>query len=67
MQLLSLIKANFSEGMSIFRVGKGSKGKKVFLTIILFSLILVSFGYYAYEIASILHEINLTYIVLSIS
>ena len=67
MQLLSLIKANFSEGMNIFKVGKGSKLKKAFLTIILFSLILISFGYYAYEIASFLHQVNLTYIVLSIA
>ena len=67
MQLLSLIKANFSEGMSIFKVGNGSKLKKVFLTIILFSLILISFGYYAYEMANILHQVNLTYIVLSIA
>ena len=69
MKLFSLIKAAFSQDMNLFKYKSkrnSSKFSKVILPILLFVLITISVGGYAFPMAQILHNVNLTYIVISI-
>ena len=68
MKLISLLKAVLSQDMNMFKysVGKSaSKLKKVSLPLLLFVIVSISIGYYAYLIAEVLAPMNLTYIMLS--
>ncbi len=68
MKLISLLKAVLSQDMNMFKysVGKNaSKLKKVSLPLLLFVIVSISIGYYAYLIAEVLTPMNLTYIMLS--
>ena len=67
MKIISLIKAVFTEDMSLFKVNinKDKKISKLLLPIILFVLVSFSIGSYAFMIAEVLHKFNLTYIMIS--
>ena len=67
MKLMSLIKAVFSEDMRLFKVTfkKNNKLIKIILPIVLFLLISFSIGSYSFMMANVLHEFNLTYIMIS--
>ena len=67
MKIISLIKAVFTEDMSLFKVNinKSKKLNKLLLPIILFTLVSFSIGSYAFMIADVLHKFNLTYIMIS--
>ena len=69
MKTLSLLKAVLTEDMNLFKFNTGvnaSKKKKILLPILLFLIVGYSIGYYGYIIAKPLHEVNLTYIMLSL-
>ncbi len=69
MKLFSLIKAAFSQDMNLFKYkskNNSSKISKIILPIMLFILVGISVGSYAFPMAQILHDVNLTYIVISI-
>lgn len=67
MKIISLIKAVFTEDMSMFKVNinKDKKIIKFFVPIILFILISISMGSYAFMMGEVLNKFNLTYIMLS--
>ena len=68
MKTISLLKAVLSEDMNLFKYTSGknaSKINKAILPIVLFLIVMISIGYYAYLIAEPLHQVNLTYIMLS--
>lgn len=68
MQTISLLKAVLTEDMNLFKYTSGknaSKINKAILPIVLFLIFMFSIGYYAYLIAEPLHQVNLTYIMLS--
>lgn len=68
MKTISLLRAVLTEDMNLFKYTSGkntSKIKKVILPMILFLMVGYSIGYYAYLIAKPLHQVNLTYIMLS--
>lgn len=69
MKTLSLLKAVLTEDMNLFKFNTGvnaSKKKKILLPILLFLIVGYSIGYYEYIIAKPLHDVNLTYIMLSL-
>ncbi len=69
MKTLSLLKAVLTEDMNMFKysVGKNaSTKKKILLPVFLFLVVAYSIGYYAYMIGKPLHEIGLTYVMLSL-
>ena len=67
MKTISLIKAVFSEDMNLFKVSykKNNKLTKILFPIFLFLLISFSIGSYSFMMADVLHEFNLTYIMIS--
>lgn len=67
MKIIALIKAAFTEDMSLFKVSfnKNNKISKILLPVILFILISFSIGSYAFMIADVLYKFNLTYIMIS--
>lgn len=68
MKTISLLKAVLTEDMNLFKYTSGknaSKINKAILPIVLFLIFMFSIGYYAYLIAEPLHQVNLTYIMLS--
>lgn len=68
MKTISLLKAVLTEDMNMFKyTAKNSDGKikKILLPIILFIIVGLSIGYYALMIAEPLHQVKLTYIMLS--
>ena len=68
MKTISLLKAVLTEDMNMFKYtakNSDSKIKKILLPIILFIIVGLSIGYYALMIAEPLHQVNLTYIMLS--
>ena len=68
MKTISLLKAVLTEDMNMFKYtakNSDSKIKKILLPIILFIIVGLSIGYYALIIAEPLHQVNLTYIMLS--
>lgn len=65
----SLLKAMMSQDMNIFnyKVKNGSSDtKKILLPIFLAIIIMFSVGTYSYMMAEVLHEVNLTYVMLTI-
>ena len=69
MKTLSLLKAVLTCDMNMFKysVGKNaSTKKKILLPVFLFLIVGYSIGYYAYVIGKPLHEIGLTYVMLSL-
>lgn len=68
MKTLSLIKAVFSEDMSLFKVSykNNSKITKIILPIMLFLLVSFSIGSYAFMMAESLYKFNLTYVMISL-
>lgn len=69
MKTISLIKAVFSEDMSLFKVSLKKNTSKTFKTlfpIIMFFIVAFAIGSYAYMIGEALHPFNLTYIMISI-
>lgn len=68
MKIFSLLKAMFTEDMNMFNysVNRGSKMKKILLPIILFLIVSLAIGYYAYTMGNFLYDNNLTYILLSL-
>lgn len=68
-KLISLLKATTKGEMNIFRINiknNSNSIKKIIFPLILALIIMCSIGVYAYTIAEQLHEINLTYIMLTI-
>ena len=69
MKTLSLLKAVLTEDMNMFKYSAGknaSTKKKILLPVFLFLIVGYSIGYYAYIIGKPLHEIGLTYVMLSL-
>lgn len=69
MKIISLIKASFSEGMNLFKYKTKANSKKItkiLFPVILAIIVMFAVGSYAYMFASPLHEVNLTYVVLSL-
>ena len=69
MKLLSLIKAAFSQDMSLFNYStkkNSSKISKIILPVFLFICCGFSIGSYAFPMADILSKVDLTYVVLSL-
>ena len=69
MKTLSLLKAVLTEDMNMFKYSAGknaSTKKKILLPVFLFLVVAYSIGYYAYVIGKPLHEIGLTYVMLSL-
>ena len=66
-KIFSLIKATFSQDMNFlnYKSKKNSKNK-LFLPIFLFFLVSISIGSYAELIAKPLHEVNMTYVLLTL-
>ena len=67
-KIISLIKATFTQDMNIFKYSANKNSKKItkiLLPVILFAIVCVSIGSYAYMLAKPLHEIKLTYIMLT--
>lgn len=67
-KIISLIKATLTQDMNIFKYSANKNSKKItkiLLPVILFTIVCVSIGSYAYMLAKPLHEINLTYIMLT--
>ena len=68
MKTIAQLKAVLTEDMNLFKYTSGknaSKINKAILPIVLFLIVMFSIGYYAYLIAEPLHQVNLTYIMLS--
>ena len=72
-KLIPVLKATMTGDMSIFRIKGNNKNtsnldkiKKIALIILLFGLLLVTFGAYAYMIAEQLYAVNLTNIVITL-
>ena len=68
MKTVSLLKAVLTEDMNLFKFRTGtntSRIKKILLPLFLFIAVGYSIGYYAYIIGKQLHDINLTYVMLS--
>ena len=69
MKTLSLLKAVLTCDMNMFKYSAGknaSTKKKILLPVFLFLIVGYSIGYYAYMIGKPLHEIGLTYVMLSL-
>lgn len=69
MKTLSLLKAVLTCDMNMFKYSAGknaSTKKKILLPVFLFLTMGYSIGYYAYMIGKPLHEIGLTYVMLSL-
>ena len=69
MKTLSLLKAVLTCDMNMFKYSAGknaSTKKKILLPVFLFLIVGYSIGYYAYVIGKPLHEIGLTYVMLSL-
>lgn len=69
MKTLSLLKAVLTCDMNMFKYSAGknaSTKKKILLPVFLFLVVAYSIGYYAYMIGKPLHEIGLTYVMLSL-
>ena len=69
MKTLSLLKAVLTCDMNMFKYSAGknaSTKKKILLPIFLFLVVAYSIGYYAYMIGKPLHEMGLTYVMLSL-
>ena len=67
-KIISLIKATLTQDMNIFKYSANKNSKKItkiLLPVILFAIVCVSIGSYAYMLAKPLHEIKLTYIMLT--
>ena len=69
MKLFSLLKAVFSQDMSLFKFKSKTKNrfKKILLFIFLFGSVGYSVGFYQYYLAEELNKINQTYLILSLS
>lgn len=68
-QTLSLLKVLLKDGLNILKIKSNdnkSKIKKILFPLILFALLMYSVGVYAYMFAKPLHDVNLTYICLSL-
>lgn len=66
--MISLLKAVLSQDMNLFNVKVKNKSKaysKYIFPIFLFLAVCSSIGFYAYEMAKVLHQFNLTYIMLN--
>lgn len=69
MKVFSLLRAVLTEDMNLFKYSAGknaSRARKIIFPIFLFLIMGVSIGYYAYEIGNVLHQVNLTYVMLSL-
>lgn len=69
MKTLSLLKAVLTCDMNMFKYSAGknaSTKKKILLPVFLFLVLAYSIGFYAYMIGKPLHEIGLTYVMLSL-
>ena len=69
MKIISLLKANFSQDMNIFNVSSRQKNgifSKYILPIILFVIVCIAVGFYAYMLTDELASSNNTHVMLSI-
>ena len=66
-KLFSLIKASFSQDMNFFNYkSKKNSKNKLFLPLFLFIIVGISIGGYAELIAKPLHEVHMTYVLLTL-
>ena len=69
MKIISLVKAAFSQDMNIFKYSSkknSSKLNKILFPILLFAIVCLSIGVYAFTIGEELAKYNLTFVMLSL-